>query len=502
MSNPCIKCNKCKKTVSSRNHIECRACSSVIHLKCNYLNYVDKQLIKNENPLWHCLSCNISLFPFAALNNYEIHNLFSNLPYHSISNDENQLVLHPPSNLTNLFNQFNDFYTDHNKDPDNQINCKYFEIDDLKEAKNTINKNSLSLFHINASSISKHFDEFEHLLQSTKIDFDVIAVSESRIIKDKNSSRNINLLNYSYESCPTESSAGGTLLYINDRVSYKTRSDLSLYKTKELESTFIEIVSKNKVNSIVGCIYRHPNMDLSEFNEDYISPLLEKLSKENKNIFLLGDFNIDLLQYNHHSPTNEFLDSLASNCILPHILQPTRFSNLSKTLIDNIFSNQIFPENISGNISATFSDHIPQFLIAQGIFSSPHAGNNNYFARDWSQFDQESFILSFFNMDWKNIINISRNDTNYSFKNFLDQFDNLLDKHAPYKKLSKSQIRFKQKPWITLGLQKSIKVKSKLFSKYIKLKDNTLKLEAQSRYKLHRNLLSTLLKQSKKKIFQ
>ena len=58
-------------------------------------------------------------------------------------------------------------------------------------------------------------------------------------------------------------------------------------------------------------------MDLTDFNSNYLNNLLEKVSKEQKSVFLLGDFNINLLNYNVHSPTNEFLDSLASNFFLP-----------------------------------------------------------------------------------------------------------------------------------------------------------------------------------------
>ena len=89
-------------------------------------------------------------------------------------------------------------------------------------------------------------------------------------------------------------------------------------------STFIEILSPKKTNVIVVCIYRHPHMDLHEFNDYYINNLLDKLPKENKTIFLLGDFNTDLLNYDQHSLTNEFLGSLSSHILLPHILQPIR----------------------------------------------------------------------------------------------------------------------------------------------------------------------------------
>ena len=83
-------------------------------------------------------------------------------------------------------------------------------------------------------------------------------------------------------------------------------------------------------------------MDVSDFNnKNHLNTLLDKLSKENKQVFLLGDFNINLLNYNDHQPTNEFLDSLASNSFIPYILQPTRITSHSKTLTDNIFSNII-----------------------------------------------------------------------------------------------------------------------------------------------------------------
>ena len=125
----------------------------------------------------------------------------------------------------------------------------------------------------------------------------------------------------------------------------------------------------------------HPHMDLNGFNDYYINNLLDKLSKENKTVFVLGDFNIDLLNYGQHSLTNEFLDSFSSHMLLPHIVQPTRIRNNSKTLIDNIYSNVITPNNISGNITATISDHLPNFLLFL-IFSLTHHLQNWIFLKE------------------------------------------------------------------------------------------------------------------------
>ena len=51
---------------------------------------------------------------------------------------------------------------------------------------------------------------------------------------------------YSHESCPTESAADGTLLYISNNLSYKRRNDLCIYKSTEFEATFIEILDPKK----------------------------------------------------------------------------------------------------------------------------------------------------------------------------------------------------------------------------------------------------------------
>ena len=125
----------------------------------------------------------------------------------------------------------------------------------------------------------------------------------------------------------------------------------------------------------MGCIYRHPTMDLNEFNYYYLNPLLEKLAKEKKTVFLLGDFNIDLLKYEHQKATNEFIDSRSSNMVLPYIIKSSRITSHSESIIDNIFSNYISQEIISRNLTSTISDHLPQFIIAPHIFSN--ASNKN-----------------------------------------------------------------------------------------------------------------------------
>ena len=282
--------------------------------------------------------------------------------------DNETLIPHLPPNLSSLINHFNDMSSESNHDPENVVNCKYYEIEEMsKIATDFVSSSSLNLFHLNISSLSKHIDSLEHLLSAIDIKFDVIAISETRLTTNNVLAHNIDLDNYSLELCPTESSAYGTALYIKNHLAYIARPDLKIYKPYQLESNFVELSIPKKQNIIVGCIYRHPNMLLDEFNECYLNKLLDKLSKENKHVVLLGDFNVDLLKYENHGSTNEFLDSLSSQHFLPHILLPTRICGSSKTLIGNVISNVISPDTISGNIGASLSDHLPQFSIIPNL---------------------------------------------------------------------------------------------------------------------------------------
>ena len=103
-------------------------------------------------------------------------------------------------------------------------------------------------------------------------------------------------------------------------------------------------------------------MDPAEFNDLYLQNLLDTLAFENKDIFLMGDFNINILQYGNNKDSQEFLDKMHSNFLMPYISSPSRVTPHLQTLTD-IFSNKIEEESFSGNITTTVSDHYAQSLL-------------------------------------------------------------------------------------------------------------------------------------------
>ena len=219
------------------------------------------------------------------------------------------------------------------------------------------------MFHLNINSLQYHFDELQtffiklpHWLSNTVYFW--VKTKNQHLNNHKYTTSRFNI-----EHIPTKSANGTALIYIKDTINYKLRPDLDVEKEKELEWIFIEILQKTSKNIIIGCFCRHPCMHLKEFNDLFLKSLTERLTKENnKEVILMGDFNIDLIKSNSNANASEFLDVIYSSNLLPHITSPTRLTSRSHTLIDNIFSN-INEECTSDNIINTISDHLGQFLI-------------------------------------------------------------------------------------------------------------------------------------------
>ena len=248
------------------------------------------------------------------------------------------------------------------EESENPVSYNYYDVDGLNKIQ--IHQHDLSIIHLNISSLASHIHELKLFLSLLKVSFDIICISESRISKHNLPTININIPGYNTEHTPTESKAGGTLMYISEKISYKICNDLNIYNPKQLESIFIEILRPDLPGGIVGTIYKHPSMNVFTFNAEFFAPLLKNLNKENK-VILTGDFNVNLLNFGRKRGTHQFLEELFHNNYTPQITLPTRITDRSATLIDNIFLNTQRHKQTSGNITTSISDHLPQFTILE-----------------------------------------------------------------------------------------------------------------------------------------
>ena len=100
---------------------------------------------------------------------------------------------------------------------------------------------------------------------------------------------------------------GSVCLYIDENIAYSLRNDLHQIKHPEYtESLFIEIERNRSKNIVVGIVYRPPDQDMNKFNK-FADSLLRKITKnENKLVYIMGDFNINLLNADIHVQNGRF----------------------------------------------------------------------------------------------------------------------------------------------------------------------------------------------------
>ena len=372
------------------------------------------------------------------------------------------------------------------------------------------NPTKTSAFHLNIASMSKHFDKLGALLALLNCNFSFIGISETRSILDGETvpepleqKEDFPIIGYEKFFTPTESSAGGVSLYVSSSLTSKARKDLdsSCYLDKQLESVFVEIDRPKETNIIVGTIYRHPCMSVSEFNSEYLTPILNKISSEKKQILLLGDFNIDLLKCTDDNQVLSFLDTLGSHLVAPQILLPTRVTERSKTLIDNILSSPTESGTISGNVVYSISDHLPQFCLFPSLDLGRARGDGPHYQKAWSKFNADGFLSDLNKIDWESIFQRYDLDAEKCFNIFNDKIKVLVDRHLPTVRLTKRQLNFKLKPWITPGIIKSISKRDTFYHKFIKAKSPETKARFSTLFKSYRNRIVELCRQSKSNHF-
>ena len=203
-----------------------------------------------------------------------------------------------------------------------------------------------------------------------------------------------------------------------------------------------------------------------------------KLTKENKEIYICSDFNIDLLKIGNNENYHQFYNMLCSYGFLPKIIQPTRVTDHHSTLIDNIFSNNLTDETKSGNIYFTLSEHFSQFVSVK--MEKIEYKKLNIIQRDYSKFQSQQFrddvSIQNRNSDLPNV--------NELFIELHSKLQGCVERHAPLKKLSPKEIKLKTKPWITKQISKLIKVRNKSFTRKKRQSNNT---NTKRLYNLFRN---------------
>ena len=454
----------CRHVPSNARILKCDCCLKYIHRNCTNLDNNEITEIITKKRYWSCINCNELNFPF--------NHIIDNTEFSSVipANVGNELYNKVTNN--DIFNPFEcneEIYPTEDVDPDTNFFNQYSSLSNLNSnyylesgfnkyisGTNGYEGNCMSFIHVNIRSMRANGDSFHSYLNTLDFKFNCIGITETWL--DSDTCEFFNLPGYNMINNCRESRGGGVSILLEQGISYKERKDLWLIND-DIECVFVEAYLTKKV--LIGVVYRPPDRPIRNLN-DQLKPMLDAIYNLKLPCYLLGDLNINLLNYETHPDTAEYLNLLYSHNFLPIINRPTRITEQSATLIDHIMCNNFGP-SIScyqGILVTDISDHYPVFHVAQ--YTEFKKDENKFILKrkmcpsNYAMFKDTISIT-----DWSSVLN--ENDSDRSFTKFYDMIKEIYNKSFP---VTKIKIGYKNRlPWLSEALKVSIKTKNKLYAK-------------------------------------
>ena len=370
----------------------------------------------------------------------------------------------------------------------------YLDTQELCEKLHAV-KSNLSIISLNAQCIRAKFDDFQIAMNeiNKKCHVSIVCIQESWLSSEC-CTKMFELPDYQLISkgkyC---SNHGGLLIYVHN--DYYCEPITIKEDTIGWENLFVKVRHKStgsKAN-IIGNIYRVPKELLSDFHlfQEEFDEALELLRTIRSPIYLCGDYNIDLLKINTKDHYNTFYNNLTAAGYLPRISLPTRITNHSATLIDNIFSTEL-----CNNDSAVIVNHISDH---QMICTYSTDTDKNYYAPrkrfiEIEKNDQqtlEKFLNKLKNSNITNLLNLDENaDPNLNFDLFMKHFMNLKQECFQRKLVRFDKKKHRINPWLTSGILKSINYKDKLYKTLMQTSKDSIDYPVLlSNFKVYKNII-------------
>ena len=344
----------------------------------------------------------------------------------------------------------------------------------------------LVIASLNINSLLSHIDELRVFMYDSKID--ILLINETKLDSTIHDS-DVYIPGFEIvgkDRRVNGRKGGGVCIYLRTNLNYRIRDDLN---NDDLECLIVEISKPRSSAFVVGTWYRPPNSPPERFNEFEI--VIDKIDAENKELFILGDVNCNLLPeafaYNSSYLTS-FFDIYGGLSQL--ITEPARVTPTSKTLIDLCITNS--PEKVtnSGVIHLGISDHSLVFMTRK-----VHYNRNcprTIEMRQFKHFQKSNFLSDFEQMPWSNVYLCSY--PNDMWQEWKQMFVSCMDKNAPRKL---NRISKKRASWITRGLLHKMHRRDLNKKKAISSNDHVM----WEQFKCARNQANNAIKHAKKRYF-
>ena len=340
-------------------------------------------------------------------------------------------------------------------------------------------QNVFTILSLNIQSLNAKIDELKIYIEKLNLNnlhFSAICIQETWLKMDSDLSLlQVPGYNLIHKACSC-SSHGGVAVYLKDCFNYNV---LEATEVSEIYDGIFLKVNTTNTNSgsnkqlVIGNIYRPPRDNLDNYNTfiEQIDNMLSSFQQSNNEVVITGDFNIDLLKIKERQIFHDYFDVIIANGFIPKITYPTRSTETSSTLIDNILVK--ISENLSpttaGILSYKISDHQP-CLIALDYMQVRHKRSKYVEIKSYTANAIENLKLDLQQTCTSQMFDhIDHADPGACYDLLEEKINGLVNKHLPTKKVKFNKHKHKRTKWITRGILNSIKFRDKLYIRLRKM---------------------------------
>lgn len=347
-------------------------------------------------------------------------------------------------------------------------------------------ENNTCLIHININGLLNKTFKLETTLQNFPY-CKFLCITEHHLVSSDYKSFIMN--NFKIASIFSRNSSWGGSLILTKNIDFTRRTDIELCsQSGHIECSAIDTKFNMEFVTVL-CVYRPPSGNFSIFTTQ-LKKIIALCNKQKKKVILTGDFNINLME--NCNKSMEFLEILSLNNLTPLISEPTRITENSSTLIDNIIvSNNLLYLVVKSYVEDLYlSDH--RAVLIDLIHNNMDKIPKKKYCRSYSNKNIAKFNEILKHEKWDKIINLECDDINVLFNEFHDKYIAHFNDCFPVKlkKIPKKQLNH---DWKTTGL----KISQKKLRLLPKLKNVDPKTYSKEYVKRYHKIYHSLVKLSK-----
>ena len=232
--------------------------------------------------------------------------------------------------------------------------------------------------------------------------------------------------------------------------------------TNNLEIQWLKIKRKNTKTILLANVYRPPHGKLDQAIKT-IEKSLVSLIKNNEEVIILGDFNIDYK--NMKSPNYKKIKFFErANALEQLISTTTRNTKTSSSLLDIAFTNVKYIKQ-SGALDSFLSDHQPIFLLKKKM-KSTEKSEQNFEGRSYKNYDKQRFMDNLKAQKWNYFFDAQ--DPMSAWEEMQRIIFREADKQCPVKTY---KIRNSKPCWLTNEIIEQMKYRDYFYQKAKKNRD-------------------------------